>query len=48
MDYKIVVDSCGELTREMKESGVFVTASLSMQVNGVNIVDDQTFDRRIF
>ena len=48
MDYKIVVDSCGELTREMKESGVFVTASLSMQVNGVNIVDDQTFDQADF
>lgn len=48
MDYKIVVDSCGELTREMKESGVFVTASLSMQVSGVNIVDDQTFDQADF
>lgn len=48
MDYKIVVDSCGELTREMKESGVFVTASLSMLVNGVNIVDDQTFDQADF
>ena len=48
MDYKIVVDSCGELTREMKESGIFVTASLSMLVNGVNIVDDQTFDQADF
>ena len=32
MSYKIIVDSCGELTREMKESGNFETASLSMRL----------------
>ena len=30
MDYKIIVDSCGELTYKMKESGIFVSAPLSM------------------
>ncbi|HJD46350.1 MAG TPA: DegV family protein [Candidatus Mediterraneibacter norfolkensis] len=45
MDYKIIVDSCGELTDEMKKSGVCQTASLSMQIGGVTIVDDETFDQ---
>lgn len=48
MSYKIIVDSCGELTREMKESGNFETASLSMQVGGADIVDDETFDQADF
>ncbi len=48
MDYKIIVDSCGELTEEMKRSGIYETASLSMLVDGVNIVDDETFDQADF
>ena len=31
MSYKIVVDSCGELTEEMKKSGHFETASLEIE-----------------
>ena len=45
MDYKIIVDSCGELTDEMKKSGIYQTASLSMQIDGVTVVDDETFDQ---
>ncbi|RHR31885.1 DegV family protein [Clostridium sp. AF19-22AC] len=48
MSYKVIVDSCGELTEEMKESGIFETASLSMEVGGVRIVDDETFDQADF
>ena len=48
MDYKIIVDSCGELTHRMKESGVFTTASLSMLVDGDHIIDDETFDQADF
>lgn len=48
MEYKIIVDSCGELTQEMKESGIFETASLSMEVGGVRIRDDETFDQADF
>ena len=48
MDYKIIVDSCGELTHRMKESGVYSTASLSMEVDGDRIVDDETFDQADF
>lgn len=48
MAYKIIVDSCGELTSKMKESGIYETASLSMQVDGDLIVDDETFDQSDF
>ena len=48
MNYKIIVDSCGELTYKMKESGIYETASLSMQVDGDTIVDDETFDQADF
>lgn len=48
MDYKIVVDSCGELTRRMKKKGIYVTAPLSMQVDGDTIIDDDTFDQADF
>ena len=48
MSYKIIVDSCGELTEEMKASGHFETASLEIDVNGHHIVDDETFDQAMF
>lgn len=48
MSYRVVVDSCGELTEEMKASGNFVTASLEIDVNGHHIVDDETFDQAQF
>ena len=48
MSYKIVIDSCGELTEEMRESGRFETASLTMQVDEYTIVDDETFDQQDF
>ena len=48
MSYKIIIDSCGELTREMKASGHFETASLQIDVDGYHIVDDETFDQEDF
>lgn len=48
MSYKVVIDSCGELTDEMKKSGIFTTASLSIDVDGEIIVDDATFDQAEF
>ena len=44
MSYKIIIDSCGELTEEMKISGNFETASLQFDVGGHHIVDDETFE----
>lgn len=48
MSYKIIVDSCGELTNEMKASGNFETASLEIDVQGYHIIDDETFDQADF
>ena len=46
MSYKIIVDSCGELTEDMKASGYFETASLEIDVAGHHIIDDETFDQK--
>lgn len=48
MSYKIIVDSCGELTEEMKQSGRFETASLGIDIDEYHIVDDETFDQAAF
>ena len=48
MSYKIIVDSCGELTEEMKRSGYYETASLSIDIDEHHIVDDETFDQKSF
>lgn len=48
MSYRVVIDSCGELTEEMKRSGNFVTASLNLLVDEYTIVDDETFDQADF
>lgn len=48
MSYRVVMDSCGELTEKMKQSGHFKTASLTMQVDDCTIVDDETFDQEDF
>ena len=48
MSYKVIIDSCGELTKEMKASEHFETASLQIDVDGYHIVDDETFDQADF
>lgn len=48
MEYKVIIDSCGELTEEMKASGYFETASLTIEIDGHQIVDDETFDQADF
>lgn len=46
--YKIIIDSCGELTDELKADTHFKSAALEMDVNGFHIVDDETFDQLDF
>lgn len=46
--YKIIIDSCGELSQEMKEDGHFFNIPLTLQVDGVEIVDDETFQQADF
>lgn len=48
MSYKVIIDSCGELTEGMKKSGNFETASLQIDVAGHHIIDDETFDQADF
>lgn len=46
--YKIVIDSCGELTAEMKEDGHYCTIPLELEVGGYRITDDESFDQKDF
>lgn len=48
MSYLVVIDSCGELTEDMKASGHFVSAPLTMDVDQYHFVDDETFDQQEF
>ncbi len=48
MDYKIIVDSCGEFTEQMKQNPCFESVALTLEVGGVSVVDDQTFDQAAF
>lgn len=43
MSFKIVLDSCGERTEEMKQDERFASAPLVLDVGGETIVDDETF-----
>ncbi len=46
--YKIIIDSCGELTQTMKEDGHFVNVPLTLEVGDTSILDDQDFDQASF
>ncbi|MEQ2577258.1 DegV family protein [Hominiventricola aquisgranensis] len=48
MNYRIVVDSCGEFTEDMKKNPHFVHAALHLSIDGEQFVDDETFDRLDF
>ena len=48
MSYRIVVDSCGEFTEEMKKDPHFVHAALHLEIDGEEFVDDDSFDRLDF
>lgn len=46
--YKIIIDSCGELSEEMKEDGHFCTVPLTLRVDDSEIIDDETFNQADF
>lgn len=48
MNFKIILDSCGELTPAMKADERFEIASLTLTVDGEDIIDDETFDQAEF
>lgn len=46
--YKIIIDSCGELTEDMKAGGHFSNVALELEVDEARIKDDETFDQADF
>ena len=48
INYRIVVDSCGEFTEDMKKNPHFAHAALHLSIDGEQFVDDETFDRLDF
>lgn len=45
MSFKIVVDSCCDLTAQMRKAPCFVKVPLTIRSNGSSFVDDDTFDQ---
>jgi len=48
MGYKIVTDAYGEITKQMKADEHFSSVSLTLEVDGEFIVDDETFNQKEF
>ena len=46
MSYKIVVDSCCDLTPEKKADGHFQIIPLTLEVGGKTYIDDETFNQK--
>lgn len=48
MSYKIIGDSCLDLTAELKKDKRFQTVPLTLQVDDAIVVDDENFDQKRF
>lgn len=48
MAYKIIVDSCTDLTDKMKEDRRIQSVPLTLQVDDKTIIDDETFNQKEF
>lgn len=48
MSYKIIVDSCTDLTEEMKQDSHYKSVPLTLQVDETMIIDDETFNQKEF
>ena len=48
MTYKILGDSCMDLTEELKQDPHFHMVPLTLQVDHAHIRDDETFDQKRF
>ena len=46
--YKILIDSCGELPEELKKDSHFSNVALILELDGEQIVDDETFNQAEF
>lgn len=45
MSFRIVVDSCGDLTPAMKQNSIFTSVPLTIELNGKFYIDDSTFQQ---
>ncbi len=48
MAYKIIGDSCTDITKEMKEEGMVSLVPLTLTIEGEDFVDDETFNQELF
>ena len=48
MAYKIIGDSCLDLTAELKKDPRFQMIPLTLQVDDIQVTDDETFDQKAF
>jgi DegV family protein with EDD domain len=48
MTYKIIGDSCLDLTEELKKDSRYQMVPLTLQVGSTHVVDDDTFDQKKF
>ena len=48
MSYKIIGDSCLDLTEELKKDPRFMTVPLTLQIDDTMVIDDETFDQKHF
>ena len=48
MNYKIIGDSCTDLTEKQKNDPHFQLIPLTLQVGDTQVIDDDTFDQKRF
>lgn len=48
MEYRIIIDSCGDLTPDMKVDPHIVSVPLTLRVGATEIIDDESFDQKDF
>ena len=48
MGYKIIVDSCTDLTNDMREDNKISLVPLSIQIDDLTIIDNETFNQKDF
>lgn len=48
MNYRIIGDSCTDLTSEMKAEGNIRIVPLTLTVDDVDYIDDETFEQKVF
>ena len=48
MDYRIIADSCCDLTPEFKADGHFLIVPLTLEIGSYSVIDDENFDQADF